>query len=183
MFKKAGYALVLAGGILILCALLFMVYNDYTDHQAGYSADAILDEMKTVMTDGENQMILERDEFIGYVSIPSLDVELPVIADWDYEKLKKYPCRHFGAEETNDLVIAAHNYESHFGRLSELTEGDKVTFTDVNGKTYQYQVCSSLTVDPDEVDLVQNSGYDLVLYSCTPGWGTYRVVVFCKKKQ
>ena len=35
---------------------------------------------------------------------------------------------------------AAHNYPSHFGRLSELQSGDVVVFTDVTGTTHRYEV-------------------------------------------
>ena len=35
-------------------------------------------------------------------------------------------------------------------------------------------------LQPDDVDAVQNSGYPLVLYSCTYG-GKTRLTVFCKK--
>ena len=36
------------------------------------------------------------------------------------------------------------------------------------------------TLAPDAVDAVQNSGYDLVLYTCTSG-GATRVVAFCDR--
>ena len=34
--------------------------------------------------------------------------------------------------------------------------------------------------DPTDVDAVKNSGYDLVLYTCTYG-GKTRIVVFCDR--
>ena len=36
------------------------------------------------------------------------------------------------------------------------------------------------TLSPDAVDAVLNSGYDLVLYTCTKG-GKTRVTVFCDR--
>ena len=36
------------------------------------------------------------------------------------------------------------------------------------------------TLAPDDVNAVQNSGYDLVLYTCTSG-GATRVVAFCDR--
>ena len=38
------------------------------------------------------------------------------------------------------------------------------------------------TLAPTEIDAVQNSGYDLVLYTCTIG-GKTRVAVFCNREQ
>ena len=43
-----------------------------------------------------------------------------------------------------------------------------------------YAVSKNETLQPTEVDAVQNSGYDLVLYTCTLG-GRTRVTVFCDR--
>ena len=77
-------------------------------------------------------------------------------------------------------MIAAHNYENHFGRLKELSEGDTVIFTDMEGVVNTYSVKKIETLNPNEVDAVQNSGYALVLYTCTKG-GKTRVTVFCDR--
>lgn len=117
---------------------------------------------------------------IGYLSIPSLELELPVISEWDYSRLRVAPCRHFGSSRTDDLVIAAHNYDTHFGLLSELETGMEVTFTDMDGIENRYTLKKLDTLVPEDVKTVQNSGYDLVLYTCTPG-GAARVVAFCNR--
>ena len=105
---------------------------------------------------------------------------LPIMADWDYDRLKIAPYRQFGSVETDDLVIAGHNYKTHFGYLDQLQVGDAVNFTDVNGKVTVYHVELTSILQPDDVDAVQNSGYPLVLYSCTYS-GKTRLTVFCKK--
>ena len=81
---------------------------------------------------------------------------------------------------TNDLVIAAHNYDRHFGRLKTLQGGESVTFTDMDGIVTSYEVEKVETLKPTAVDEVQNSDYDLVLYTCTLG-GKTRVTVFCNR--
>ena len=60
--------------------------------------------------------------------------------------------------------------------------GDTVTFTDMEGIVNTYCVEKIETLNPNEVDAVQNSGYDLVLYTCTKG-GKTRVTVFCNRKE
>ena len=45
---------------------------------------------------------------------------------------------------------------------------------------YTYSIEKIETLNPSEVDAVQNSGYDLVLYTCTKG-GRTRVTVFCNR--
>ena len=123
---------------------------------------------------------LDGYDYVGYVEIPMLELKLPVMADWDYTRLKVAPCRQFGSSRTDDLVIAAHNYESHFGHLKDLSVGSTVTFTDMAGIVNPYCVEKIETLNPDDVDAVQNSGYDLVLYTCTRG-GRTRVTVFCNR--
>ena len=125
-------------------------------------------------------VVLDGYEYVGYVEIPALGLKLPVMSEWDYTRLKVAPCRQFGSSRTDDLVIAAHNYENHFGRLKELSEGDTVIFTDMEGIVNTYSVKKIETLNPNEVDAVQNSGYALVLYTCTKG-GKTRVTVFCDR--
>ena len=124
--------------------------------------------------------VIDGYEYIGYISIPDLKLELPVMSEWDYSRLKVAPCRQFGSTGTDDLVIAAHNYNSHFGRLSSLEIGAEIIFTDMNGEVNRYSLNRLDTLKPNAVDVVQNSGFDLVLYTCTIG-GATRVVAFCNR--
>ena len=124
--------------------------------------------------------MLEGYGYVGYVEIPALGLKLPVMSDWDYTRLEIAPCRQFGSSRTDDLVIAAHNFESHFGRLKEMSLGNTVTFTDMAGIVNTYRAEMIELLSPKDVDAVQNSGYDLVLYTCTRD-GQSRVAVFCHR--
>lgn len=124
--------------------------------------------------------MLEGYGYVGYVEIPALGLKLPVMSDWDYTRLEIAPCRQFGSSRRDDLVIAAHNFESHFGRLKEMSLGNTVTFTDMAGIVNTYRAEMIETLSPKDVDAVQNSGYDLVLYTCTRD-GQERVAVFCNR--
>lgn len=117
------------------------------------------------------------NEYIGYLTIYDLELELPVIADWTYERLQIAPCRQFGSTRTDDFVIAAHNYTSHFGTLKDLKPGARLTFTEMDGYKIEYEMVRLQTLDAVAIDAVQFSGCDLVLYTCTPG-GAYRVGAF-----
>lgn len=119
-------------------------------------------------------------DYVGYLEILALNLKLPVLGEWDYSRLQVAPCRQFGSSRTDDLVIAAHNFARHFGRLRTLSQGDTVTFTDMDGIVNTYAVAEIESIDPENVDAVLNSGHDLALYTCTPGGGT-RVAVFCDR--
>ena len=145
-------------------------YSDYVDYVDVFDQEA--KEMTVKEIDGQ--------EYIGYLSIPVLELELPVISEWDYDRLKIAPCRQYGSTKTDDLVIAAHNYASHFGRLAQLRAGDLLTFTDMDAETILYGVVTVDVLEPTAVDTVKDSEFDLVLYTCTYG-GENRVAVFCDR--
>lgn len=150
--------------------------------EEGNSAAEDIAEEESVDSSAKKETIdINGYEYIGYVEIPALELKLPVLSEWDYALLKFAPCRQHGSSETDDLVIAAHNYTTHFGRLNELTIGDALTFTDVDGTVNTYSVVKIDTVDPDAVDYVLNSEHALVLYTCTVS-GKNRVAVFCDRE-
>ena len=196
MPKKTGIAIVAVGAVLILSALLLFFHNRQEDVQAGKEAESLLENVEAVIETTSKQpdaapsttppdpqmpvVMLDGYEYVGYVEIPVLGLKLPVMSEWDYNRLKLAPCRQFGSSRTDDLVIAAHNYESHFGHLKDLSVGEPVTFTDMEGIVNTYCVEKIETLNPNEVNAVQNSGYDLVLYTCTKG-GKTRVTVFCDR--
>lgn len=118
--------------------------------------------------------------YIGCLAIPSLGLELPVMAEWDYPRLKIAPCRYSGSTKTDDLVIAAHNYASHFGRLTELSAGDTVFFTDMDNVVSCYEVAEVVILEPAAVEEMTAGEYDLTLFTCTYG-GRSRVTVRCER--
>lgn len=118
--------------------------------------------------------------YIGFLTIPSLELELPVMADWSYAQLKIAPCRYTGEGDSNDLVIMAHNYDRHFGRISGLHPGDTVAFTDMNGVTVYYEVVALDILAPSAVEEMTAGEYDLTLFTCTYG-GKTRVTVRCDR--
>lgn len=199
--KTAGLVLAAAGAVLILSALLLLFHNRQEDRQAGERSQAVLEELRRVATDDATlpagslaategpeatqvpempTVQIDGYDYIGTLTIPALELELPVMAQWDYDRLTIAPCRQFGTTQTDDLVIAAHNYIVHFGLLYQLSPGDTVAFRGVDGAEIDYAVAEVSTLAPDEVEAVQNSGYALTLYTCTSG-GVARTVVFCDR--
>lgn len=136
--------------------------------------DYVLDpnmEMPSAVVDGH--------DCIGVVEIPKLDKRLPVISRWSYDDLRIAPCRYDGSAYDGSLIIAAHNYTAHFGSLSTLQTGDRVTFTDMDGNMFSYDVTEVTTITPDAADALYEGTWDLTLFTCTFG-NTYRVVVRCQ---
>lgn len=127
-------------------------------------------EMPTETVDGNG--------YIGILELPSLELRLPVMSQWSYAGLKIAPCRYAGSAYRNDLVIAAHNYYSHFGYLRDLSQGDPVVFTDVDGNVFRYEVFEIETLSSTSVAEMTGGDWDLTLFACTIG-GKKRITVRC----
>lgn len=206
MPKKAGVVFVIAGAVLILSALLLYLYNQNEESKANAYAENVLSDVRDVIdaptflpiealpvetepaepTETEpvstdmTVVTIDGYDYIGYLSIHDLGLELPVMSDWTYAQLKLCPCRHVGSTKTDDLVIAAHNYQKHFGQIKSLPIGSPISFTDMDGVVTQYAVSKIETLPPTAVEEVLYSEYDLILYTCTYGGGS-RITAFCNR--
>ena len=194
MRNKLGTICMILGTVLILAALSLFLWNRREAEQAGEAAADILpqvveqiaetaaeapappDPFDPTMTEAEIDGYL----YIGYLSIPALGLELPVMSEWDYNRLNIAPCRYSGSTKTDDLVIAAHNFAQHFGGLSGLTGGEQVIFVDMDNVVSTYTVVAVEILVPTAVEEMTNGEYDLSLYTCTYG-GRSRVTVRCDR--
>ena len=203
MRKGFGICCIALGICCLIASVGFIVHNNWEEETAQNSSKNILQDIQENILDIKHEESIsediERDESeeisidipqemlatqvdgydcIGILSIPVLELELPVLTDWSYAKLKIAPCHYFGSYYEKDFVIAAHNYQSHFGRLSDLQPKDLILFTDISGTVHCYEVVLLETLPADATEEMITSGFDLSLYTCTPG-GANRVTVRC----
>ncbi|MGI6544847.1 MAG: sortase [Fastidiosipilaceae bacterium] len=199
MRAKLGTGLMILGTALICVALSLFLYNRWEDNAAGEAAAEILGQLQNVLEQESDTPVDPREEtdsipdpydkemtvqmidgygYIGYLSIPELGLELPVMSEWDYSRLKIAPCRYSGSTKSHDLVIAAHNYIYHFGRLKTLNIGDPVLFRDMDDVQTVYKVTVIEILGPTNVLPMMESEHDLTLFTCTIG-GASRVTVRC----
>lgn len=119
-------------------------------------------------------------QYIGVLKIPSLKLQLPIMGEWSYPKLRTAPCRYVGSVYQNNMVICGHNYDRHFGRLKTLKIGAEVDFTDAEGNVFRYKVVELETLKPYAVNQMKSGDWDLTLFTCTIG-GRTRVTVRCER--
>ena len=208
--KTIQYSCFFLGTALLLAALFLVLYNLHEDRQGGEQAEAVLaalqesipeyvPEVTTVLTAEAYDLYAEYEEttttvsepetaevdghnYIGYLSIPEIDIALPVMAEWSYPNLKIAPCRYTGDLTDNNLIIAAHNYSTHFGKIGKLSVGSELVFTDLKGKKHSYCVTEIEQLPGTAVEEMQfGSGedWDLTLFTCTLN-GQSRVTVRAK---
>ena len=206
MRKFLGILCILAGFALILGALTLVVSNEQEDLAAESYVSEIVPILREEITrtrqtasaeptmPQENvpesllkpedlimtEKIINGYAYIGYLSIPDLNLELPIMSGWDSRRLQISPCRFTGSLRGEDLVIMAHNYNSHFGRLSKLTEGAKIIFTDMDGNEWHYGVAAMDILPAEAVEEMTAGEYDLTLFTCATN-RTQRITVRCNK--
>ena len=205
MKRKKGTPLIALGLLLIAAALSLVAYNLKESQNARqfdaevvalmcetlYSEPAQKDTatinaaeemvLPDYLRDPEMEMpvqTIDGQDYIGVLSIPALNLELPVISQWSYPGLRVAPCRYQGSAYTDNLIIAAHNYSSHFGNLKTLREGDSIFFVDVRGNAFSYEVAALETLAPTATEEMASGDWDLTLFTCTVG-GQSRVTLRC----
>lgn len=183
-------------GLLLAAALFLTVYNRMASYEAGETSRQVIEQLcETLPTesaaeteapaipeyllDAGREMPVQTiggKDYIGVLTIPSLELELPVISQWDYPALKVAPCRYSGSLYQDNLIICAHNYASHFGKLKELQPGDTVLFTDMDEHVVTFQVVERETLNPMDTEGMEAGDWDLTLFTCTIG-GQTRVTI------
>ena len=183
-----GRLLMVLGGLLVLSGLLLFGYNRSLEYTADKASESTLFAVQQKIEEncssaGDQrqpiqQMELDGTRYLGVLSIPTLGLELPVQADWSYEKLLNTPCVYAGNIQDGGLVILAHNYRRHFGGIRHLRQGDEIRLTDAVGNEFLYQVDELTVLDAVDVEEMVDRSYDLSLFTCTYG-GKARVTVRC----
>ena len=206
MRNRDGLICMALGLLLLLGAGGLTAYNMWEDGRAGASAGAAFQALtmkidETSETDLPEGVIpayqidprvempvteIDGNYYVGTISIPALDLELPVLNEWSYPNLKIAPCRYNGSAYLNNMIIAAHNYKRHFGQLVNLNVGDMVRFTDMAGNLFTYTVDAMEQLRPNQTrDMLEANGYggyDLTLFTCTIG-GRQRFTVRCVQEE
>ena len=189
------------GLLLLVAALLLTGYNIYESKRAEIISEAAVKEICSELEQKEKRDELNRPDYqlfpdkempaieidgelyIGVLEFPDLNMTLPVMAgEWSYAKLKKSPCRYDGSVYQNNMVIAGHNYRSHFSKIKNLQLGSEVRFIDTDGNIFVYNIgWIDILQETDVAAMLEPGDWDLTLFTCTYG-GEERYTLRCLKK-
>jgi len=195
MKNKRGFLLMSIGVLFLVGAIFLLIFNYTQEEKADRIATGtvqvltqeIIPKLPETAADSQTtatqiqSVKVEDEDYIGVLDIPALNLSLPVMDNWSYPNLKKAPCRYSGSFLTDDMIIAGHNYKRHFGMLNQLKQGDLITFTDVDGFVYNYQVVDVETLAGTDIEGMKSGNLDLTLFTCTYG-GFSRVTVRCERQ-
>ena len=204
---RLGNVLLAAGALFLAAALLLTGSNLVETYQAGQASARLSQavfsriESQTQEADSLSQATLaggeeetpehllnpemempveeiEGNGYIGLLEIPALGLSLPVMSEWSYPNLKLAPCRYSGSAYTGNFTIAGHNYSTHFGPIGGLNAGDSITFTDMQGNRFAYEVQVVETLEATAVEDMVGEGLGLTLFTCDVS-GESRITVRC----
>lgn len=204
---RMGNILLAAGALFLAAALLLTGSNLYEAYQAGQASERLSQEVRsrierqaqeesspsqTALAGGEEETPeylrnpemempveeIEGNGYIGLLEIPALGLSLPVMSEWSYPNLRLAPCRYSGSAYTGNFTIAGHNYSTHFGPIGGLNAGESITFTDMRGNRFAYEVQVVETLEATAVEDMVSKEWDLTLFTCDLS-GESRVTVRC----
>ena len=143
---------VIAGGLMLLSALATLLYWQWNINYSQKQAISYVETLRRLIPRPQNAVPEERRDntmavlsidgldFVGIVEMPQYGLELPVGGDWG--RSTKYPCRFSGSIYDGSLQIGATTQEGQYSFYREISLGDIVMFTDVEGNCYTLQVAS-----------------------------------------
>lgn len=167
--------LVAAGALLLLAGALLAGQNLLTERRAARQTADLLAAVETRIAAPADLPAPEVTgdpwagyEVIGVVGLPDLGLSLPVLAGYTQDLLAVAPCRYTDdlALEPGQLVVAGHNYRTHFGRLGELSPGSRITWQNLDGVTYTYTVTEVTEIDAGDREALEQGDWDLTLFTC-----------------
>ena len=180
--NKTAKKILYIGISLIIIALLLLIYFEWEEI---YSKKESNDIMKTILNNKDNnknedEIVIDDLKYIGYIVIPTLDLNLPISKEFSYSSLRKSPTLYYGSLMNNNMVICGHSYKSHFRYLYKLKQGDEVIFVDTKNNRYTYKVKLVEELASTDIKEMIESDFDLTLYTCTRD-GLRRVTVRCNR--
>lgn len=203
MKNKLSKIFLVTGALLICSALALVIFNVTKSKSCYQKSQQVMVEIKKNMPaefiadknqqtfddivgigdEDNNSQIdeyieIDGNKFLGFIRIEKINLELPVMLDWSYEKMDTSPCIYDGSIQDDNLIVMAHNYSGFFIDLDELSSGDLVELVMCSGEVFRYEVTNTQLIrgDDRETLLSDNDQWDLTLFTCNYT-GRNRVVV------
>jgi len=176
-------------------------FPDASDFDAAEGADNLKERVAILADRFEQSPQVAPGKGIGEIAIPSIDVDSVAVEGTDTASLQKGPGHYSPSDDPETqrqgdgsafpgqgktVGIAGHRttYDAPFKRMDEIEPGDEITL-DMPYATFTYEVEKVDIVDPTEIGVVQDVGYErLVLSACHPLYSAaQRIITFARLKE
>ena len=179
---RMGLIFILLGAAALTAAALLAGRNLLVERRAEQNASQLLARVEqwsaqpeqvidqAVLADApeDSPTIWDSYDVDGVLSIPSLGLKLPVLSQYTEDLLKVSPCIYqgLGGGQPQRLVIAGHNYRSHFGSLNQLAPGDEITYRSLDKTETFFRVTQLVETGAEDAALLEEGQWDLTLLTC-----------------
>ena len=143
---------IFVGVCLLVGAIVTLALWRWNIHHSEKQSQYYVDTLRALIPEPQNAIPEERRDntmsvlpidgtnLVGIVEIPRYESTLPVCADWG--KTSKYPCRFSGSIYDSTMQIGATTQKGQYDFYRELSVGDTVIYTDVEGNRYTFAITS-----------------------------------------
>ena len=141
---------ILVGACLLIVAIGVLIFWQWSIHTSVEKAECYVNTLRTLMPEPQSAVPEERRDntmstlsidgidFVGLLEIPRYGSVLPVCADWGTPG--KYPCQFYGSIYDRTMQIGGTSQKGQYDFYREISVGDAVCFTDMEGNCYAYAV-------------------------------------------
>ena len=150
MKKQTNGLCFLIGICLLVAAFLVLISWQWGVHKSQQEAVGYVQTIRTLIPEPQGAVLEEKRDnamsvlevegtnFVGILEIPKFGSSLPVCADWG--KVSSYPCRLSGSIYECTIQIGATSQKGQYDFYREVSVGDCVFFTDMEGNCFSYEV-------------------------------------------
>ena len=162
------------GVSLVIVAALMLMWWQWNIRTSQKRIDTYVQTIRTAMPEPQGAALEERSDntmavlsldgpdFIGLLELPRYGSTLPVCAQWG--AVSKYPCCFDGSAYDRTLQIGATSQKGQYDFYRELSVGDSLFFTDMEGNRYAYTVTALHYVKHADRTALHQEDADLTLF-------------------
>ena len=184
----ASRVCVLAGFCLLVIAVLLPLLWQWSVHSSAQKMEEYVQMIRTLIPEPQSAIPEERrdntmsilsldgTDFVGILEIPRYDSAVPVCANWG--DVSQHPCRLSGSVYDRTMQIGGTSQKGQYDFYREISTGDAVYFTDMEGYRYAYSVTDIRYEKHADQSALQREEAALTLFIKNI-YGFEYIVIFC----
>ena len=138
------------GVCLLVASIIFLFVWQWNIHTSEQKAKEYVSLIRELIPEPQGAVPEERrdntmpilsiygTDFVGILELPQYDSVLPVCAKWG--NTAKFPCRFSGSVYDRTLQIGGTSQKGQYDFYRDISVGDSVFFTDMEGNRFSYSV-------------------------------------------
>lgn len=142
--------LIIIGSCLLVASFVIFLLWQWNIYAYEQKANECVSVIREIISEPQGAILGERrdnamatlsingTDVVGLLELPQHESVLPVCADWGNPS--KYPCRFDGSIYDRTMQIGATTQSGQYDYYRNISVGDSVLFTDMEGNRYSYSV-------------------------------------------